>query len=130
VNKLEIQSNLIQKINNLKLELLNKEKTLIAYKYNQKFTIYKYLIRLNKNNTNQAAREYWLENNCLPKSQQGKHKKIKSLNNNEDFIKKYHEWILSQNGITCSLKSKKFVKDECLKNLDKKNYLYTNNIPM
>ncbi|CAG8813181.1 19402_t:CDS:1, partial [Dentiscutata erythropus] len=143
VNEDEIQSDLNQKINNLKLDLINQEETLIAYEYNRKRAIYEYLVRLNKNSSKMAASKasakivyidpaenkgttiigwanYWLEHNCLPESQQGKHKKIKSLSDNEDFIKKCHEWIHSQNGITCPSKFKKFVEDTFLKDLDKK----------
>ncbi len=93
------QLNIVERIENLKIELKEQQKILIVTEYNKKRAIYKYLKRLDKNGkgkgkvskeatqlifidcvlykarTIQYWANFWLQNNHLSISHQGKHQK-------------------------------------------------------
>ncbi|CAB4417188.1 unnamed protein product [Rhizophagus irregularis] len=59
---------------------------------------------------------FWLQNNHLPMSRQGKHQKTIRLIDDEDIAVKCHTWIRSQDGTTTPLKFKEFVEQKLLIN--------------
>ncbi|CAI2191986.1 12355_t:CDS:1, partial [Funneliformis geosporum] len=134
------QLNIVERIENLKIELKEQQKILTVTEYNKKCAIYEYLKRLDKNGkgkgkaSKKAAQlifincilykartiqywvNFWLQNNCLPISRQGKYQKIIRLIDDEDIAEKCYVWIRSQGGITTLLKFKEFVEQELLIN--------------
>jgi len=120
--------NLNEKINILKIELKEQQKLLTVAEYNKKRAILEYLTRLNDNEKGKMkvsmkatqlvfiksgpykARSirywanYWLKYNHLSVSNQGKHKKIIRLIDNEDIVKECHTWIRAQGETITQLK--------------------------
>jgi hypothetical protein len=132
------EQNLKEKIENLKIELKEQQKSLTVTEYNKKRAIFEYLTRLDDNGKGKTkasmevvqlvfigggpykARSirywanYWLQYNNLPVNHQGKHKKTIRLIDDEDIAEKCHTWICSQGGTTTPLKFKEFVKTNYL----------------
>jgi hypothetical protein len=129
---------LSEKIEDLKIELRERQKSLTAVEYTKKRAIFEYLIRLDGNGKGKmkASMEsaqlvfiegapykarsirywakYWLQYNHLPVSHQGKHKKTIRLIDDEDIAEQCHTWIRSQGGTTTPLKFKEFVENKLL----------------
>jgi len=130
-----------EKIENLRIELKERQKSLSAAEYTKKRAIFEYLIRLDDNGKGkmkasmESARlvfiesasyysykarsirywaKYWLQYNHLPVSHQGKHKKTIRLIDDEDIVEQCHTWIRSQGGTTTPLKFKEFVENKLL----------------
>ncbi|CAJ0851296.1 13431_t:CDS:1, partial [Entrophospora sp. SA101] len=57
---------------------------------------------------------FWLKNNKLPVSKQGKHQKTIRIIDDEDIAEKCHMWIRSQGGTITPLKFKNFVEQQLL----------------
>ncbi|CAB4406774.1 unnamed protein product [Rhizophagus irregularis] len=134
------QLNIDERIKNLKTELGEQQKILTVTEYNKKRAIYEYLKRLDENGKGKmkASKEaaqlifidcapnrarsiqywanFWLQNNHLPMSRQGKHQKTIRLIDDEDIAVKCHTWIRSQGGTTTPLKFKEFVEQKLLIN--------------
>ena len=130
--------NLNEKIENLKVELKNQQKSMTVAEYNKKRAIFEYLTRLDDNGKGKmkASTEavqlvfigggpykarsirywanYWLQYNHLPVNHQGKHKKTIRLIDDEDIAEKCHIWIRFQGGTTTPLKFKEFVENKLL----------------
>ncbi|PKK45876.1 hypothetical protein RhiirC2_834733, partial [Rhizophagus irregularis] len=109
--------NLNEKIEILKAELKNQQKSMTVAEYNKKRAIFEYLTRLDDNGKGKTkasmevvqlvfigggpykARSirywanYWLQYNHLPVNHQGKHKKTIRLIDDEDIAEKCHIWI-------------------------------------
>jgi len=84
--------NLNEKIENLKIELKNQQKSMTVAEYNKKRVIFEYLTRLD----------------------QGKHKKTIRLIDDGNIAEKCHIWIHSQGETTTSQKFKEFVENKLL----------------
>jgi hypothetical protein len=132
--------NLTERIKNLKAELVEQQKTLTVMEYNKKCAVFEYLKRLDDNGSGkikasiEAAKlvfieyapykprtiqywaNFWLKNNHLPVSRQGKHQKMVRLIDEEDIAEECHTWIRSQGGTTTPLKFKEFVEQRLLVN--------------
>jgi hypothetical protein len=132
--------NLNEKIEILKVELKNQQKTMTVSEYNKKRAIFEYLTRLDDSGKGKmkASMEavqlvfigsgpykarsirywanYWLQYNHLPVSRQGKHKKTICLIDDENIAEKCHTWICSQGETTTPLKFKEFIKNKLLVN--------------
>ena len=111
--------NLKERIENLKVELKENQRSLTVTEYNKKRAIFEYLKRLDDNgngkvkasmkaaklvfikNASYRAKtirywaNYWFQYNHLPISYQGKHQKTVRLIDNEDIAEKCHIWIRS-----------------------------------
>ena len=109
--------NLKERVENLKVELKEKQKLLTVTEYNKKRAIFEYLRRLDDNGSGkvkasmEAAKlvfiesapyraktirywaNYWLQYNHLPINHQGKHQKTVRLIDDEDIAEKCHTWI-------------------------------------
>lgn len=131
---------LIEKIENLKTELVKQQKTLTVTEYNKKRAVFEYLKRLDDNGkgkmkasieaaklvfieyapykprTIQYWANFWLKYNHLPVSRQGKHQKMVRLIDEEDIAEECHTWIRSQGGTTTPLKFKEFIEQKLLIN--------------
>jgi len=132
--------NLIERIENLKTELMEQQKTLTVMEYNKKRAVFEYLKRLDNNGrgkikasieaaklvfieyasykprTIQYWANFWLKYNHLPVSRQGKHQKMVQLIDEEDIAEECHTCIRSQGGTTTSLKFKEFIEQKLLIN--------------
>ena len=129
---------LSEKIEDLKIELKERQKSLTVAEYTKKRAIFEYLIRLDENgkgkmkasmesaqlvfieSASYKARsirywaKYWLQYNHLPVSHQGKHKKTIRLIDDEDIAEQCYTWIRFQGGTTTPLKFKEFVENKLL----------------
>src|SRR5438128_3927738 len=139
--------NLVERIENLKTELIEQQKILAVTEYNKKGAVFEYLKRLDDNGKKiikasiEAAKlvfikyaphkprtirywaNFWLKYNHLPVSCQGKHQKMVRLIDEEDMAEECHMWIRSQGGTTTPLKFKEFIEQKLLINtgITKKN---------
>jgi hypothetical protein len=132
--------NIKERLEHLKIELKEKQKSLTVIEYNKKRAIFEYLKRLDDNGKGkvkasiEAAQlvfiesapykarsirywaSYWLQYNHLPISRQGKHQKTLRLIDDEDIAEKCHTWIRSQGGKITPIKFKEFVEQKLLIN--------------
>ncbi|CAI2180525.1 12899_t:CDS:2 [Funneliformis geosporum] len=107
--------NLSEKIEDLKIELKESQKSFTVAEYTKKWAIFEYLIRLDDNGKRkmkasmESAQLVFVE-----VSHQGKYKKMIQLIDDENIVEQYHTWIRSQGGITTPLKFKEFVENKLL----------------
>ncbi|CAI2181215.1 13064_t:CDS:2 [Funneliformis geosporum] len=103
--------NLKERIENLKVELKEKQKSLTVTEYNKKRAIFEYLRRLDDNENGKVKAS--IEAAKLSSRQTSK---IVHLIDDEDIAEKCHTWIRSQGGTTTPLKFKEFVEEKLLVN--------------
>jgi hypothetical protein len=126
-----------EKIEFLKNELINDKGNMVLSEYNKKRAIFEYLKRLNDgkgkiNSSLEAAQivfidsalgksrtirywaSYWLSKKSIPVSEQGKHKKIIRLIDDEDIADMCRVWLHEQNYNATPSKFKNFIQEELL----------------
>ena len=132
------QLNLKERIEGLRIELKEKQKSFSVSEFNKTRAIFEYLKRLDDNGRGkkrasiEAAQlvfidsapyrartirywaNYWLQYNHLSISRQGKHQKTLWLIDDEDIAEECHAWIRSQGGKTTPLKFKTFIEQKLL----------------